>query len=181
MGLEELKKEILEKSQKQAESIIKNAMQEAAKIEQDSKKQIEELKKKHLIEEERMIEASERKEISSANFEVKKLLLQKKQKIIDTAFAETIHQIKKLDASKNREIFSRLLQKASGQIEIATLYINMKDKDLAKDYSWLNADIIGGFAAENKDKSVRVDYSYDTLLQSVRNRHMSEVVKILFK
>ncbi len=180
MGLEELRLEIIEKANKQAESIEETANQEAAKILDETKSKIKEMQKALSLETEKTILNVERKGIAKANFEVKKQLLDKKQELINKVFEESKGQIIALSVDKNKQIFEKLLAKAVSEIEISTLYINKKDKAFVKNYSWLSADIIGGFMAENKEKTMRIDYSYDTLLDTVKNKTIGEVVKVLF-
>ena len=181
MGLDEVKNEILEKAKKEAKSIIDSAEKEASKITADAKSKAKDFLKFANDEIEKDLQTAERKEIAKANFEVKKQMLDKKQELISKVYDDALEQIKKLDSKKNGQFFGRLLEKSSNQIEVSILYLNKNDKDLAKDYSWFNANIIGGVVAENKEKTVKVDFSYDSILQSAKSKTMSDVVGILFE
>lgn len=181
MGLDEVKNEILEKAKKEAKSITDSADKEALNTIADAKSKAKDFLNSAKEEVEKEIQTMERKEIAKANFEVKKQMLDKKQELITKVYEDTLEQIKKLDSKKNEQFFGKLLGKASKQIEISTLYLNKNDKNLAKDYSWFSADIFGGVIAENKEKTVKVDFSYDSILQSVKSKTMSDVVNILFE
>ena len=41
-------------------------------------------------------------------------------------------------------------------------------------------DIAGGLVAENKEKTVRVDYSFETLLDGIKENELQNISKILF-
>jgi V/A-type H+-transporting ATPase subunit E len=180
MGLEELKQEIVDKAVREADSILASAKEEASKITREAQAGARLLQKKAAEAAGKAAEAAERMELSKAEFEVKKQLLNRKQEMVNKVFAAAAKSVKEMNAGENAELFQKLLGKARGQMEIATLYINKKDKDLARDYSWLSTDISGGFIAENRDRTVRIDYSYGTFLENVKNRSLSEIVKVLF-
>ena len=38
----------------------------------------------------------------------------------------------------------------------------------------------GGLIAENKDGTVRVDYSFDTMLQTIKENELQSINKVLF-
>ena len=181
MGLDEVKNEILEKAKKEAKSITDLAEKEASNIIADAKSKAKDFLKSANGEIEKEMQAMKRKELAKANFEVKKQMLDKKQELISKVYDEVSEQIKKLDSKKNEQFFGKLLSKASKQIEISTLYLNKNDKGFAKDYSWFSTGIIGGVIAENKEKTVKDDYSYDIILQTAKMKTMSDVVNILFE
>ena len=181
MGLEEVKEEILSKAKREGDLIIKKMEAEAQKIIAEAEKRVKEIESKNHMDAERAAETLERKEIAKANFETKKRILQKKEDLIGAVFEKAASQIQKLPAEKNKAYFETLQGKASKQIGISTLYINQRDKNLAKDYKWLGTDISGGFIAETEDKSMRIDYSYDAFLDNVKNRNLSGIVNLVFK
>jgi len=181
MGLEELRGEILEKAEREAKAILDKADAEAAGIIRQAQQQVSEVQKQAKLESQKALENLERKELAKANFEVKKQVLGRKQAIIDDALEEARSMINSMDRTKRSNLFSKLLAKATVQMDIATVYINPKDKDLVKSYSWLSADIMGGLIVENRDKSMRIDYSFDTMLESAVSRNMSEIVKVIFR
>ena len=41
-------------------------------------------------------------------------------------------------------------------------------------------DIVGGIIAENQDETVRVDYSFDSMLQNMEENELQSINKILF-
>ncbi|MEK6876839.1 MAG: V-type ATP synthase subunit E family protein, partial [Nanoarchaeota archaeon] len=62
----------------------------------------------------------------------------------------------------------------------AKVYCNKNDAKLVKGFKAESSDITGGLIAENADGTVRVDYSFDTMLQNVKENELQKISKILF-
>ena len=69
---------------------------------------------------------------------------------------------------------------AKNDIEVAKIYCNKKDLKVLKDFKAEAADITGGLIAENKEGTVRVDYSFDTMLQNIKENELQSINKVLF-
>ena len=65
-------------------------------------------------------------------------------------------------------------------IEIAHIYCSSRDAKFIKEFDVQSADIIGGLIAENNERTVRVDYSFETLLQSIKENELQSIRKLLF-
>ena len=78
MGLEQVKKEILEKADEEAKEIVEKGKKEADSIMEKTRAEIESYRKTVEEEGKKLIEGMERKAIASAEFDVKKMKLNKK-------------------------------------------------------------------------------------------------------
>ncbi|MBI2650135.1 hypothetical protein HYX04_02360 [Candidatus Woesearchaeota archaeon] len=180
MGLEAVKDEILGNAKEQSNSIIAEARKEANRISREAEKKAEEMKEKSEAETKVMLDTIKRQELANAELESKKMLLEAKKELIDNVFLEASKKLEALDEKKREVYIKKLLEKAKNDIEAAHVYCNKKDAKFLKDFKVESANIIGGLMAENKEKTIRVDYSFETLLQSIKENELQNISKILF-
>ena len=181
MGLEAVKEEIIMNARKQEEALLAEARQKAAEIIKDAEKEIEMFREKSEAETKRLMEIIKKQELASAKLESKKMLLEAKKQLIGQVFAEAQKKIDALDAKKREAYLKKLLEKAKNDIEVAKVYCNKKDAKLLKGVDVEAVDMIGGLIAENKDGTVRVDYSFESMLQSIKESELQSISKILFE
>ena len=180
MGLETVKDEILSSAKEQANSLIAEARKEANRITREAEKKIEEMKEKSEAETKKIVDTIKRQELASAELENKKMLLEAKKQVIESVFAESRKKLENLDDKKRESIIKKLLEKAKIEIEVANIYCNKKDSKFLKDFNVETIGISGGLISENKEKTIRVDYSFETILQSIKENELQDISKILF-
>lgn len=180
MGLEAVKEEIIRDARKQEESLLAEAREEANKLVEAAEKQAGEFKEKSELEAKRLMDVIKKQELASAELENKKMLLEAKKQIIDAVFAEAEKKISELDSKKRGEYIKNLLEKAKSDIEVAKAYCSKKDANLLKGVNTEVMGILGGLIAENKDGTVRVDYSFETILQNIKENELQNISKVLF-
>ncbi len=180
MTLEEVKKQLLRKARYYAKKIIREREIEKKKIFDKVNEKVG--KKKEIIEKDirDLKETLEKKEISSTELNAAKALLGEKKKQIDEVFEKVKEKLLNQGKSEKKNIIDKLLKKSSEEVEVARIYCNEKDKSLVNSGKYVKADILGGLIAENNDKTIRVDYSYDVLLNTIKEEKLSEISKILF-
>jgi predicted Zn-dependent peptidase len=103
-----------------------------------------------------------------------------KKQVIENAFNEVRKKLESLDDKKRETYIKKLLEKAKNDIEMAYVYCNKKDTKFLKGLNLEAINIIGGLIAENKEKTIRVDYSFETILQSIKENELQNINKILF-
>ena len=183
MGLEELKREILEKANAEAGRIISEGESEAWKIAKETDSQIKALTGKSDEETSRLIESMERNEISGAEFDAKKARLDRKKEMVEKAFSNVRKELSGMPDKKREQYLKKLVEKSKDEIEVAFVYANSDDRKIIDKISgvkYKQADISGGMIAENRDASIRVDYSYDELLDRIKKEGMQEIAERLF-
>ncbi len=180
MGLEAVKEEVLNSAKEQSNSIIADGRKEASRLMKDAEKKIEELKSKSEAELKKSCDAIKRKEIASAELEAKKMLLDTKKQIIDSVFEEAARSLQGLDDRKREGFIKKLFEKAKKDLDVAFVYCSKNDAKFLKGVNVEPANIAGGIIAENKEKTIRVNYSFDTILQSVKETELQNISKILF-
>jgi len=180
MGLESVKEELLSNAKEQSDSLIAEARKEAGRIMKEAGKKIEEMKEKSDIAAKKAMDAVKRQELSSAELECKKMSLEAKKQAIQNAFNEAKSRLENLDDKKREKYIKSLLEKVKKDIEVSYIYCSKKDVKFLKGSNCETASIIGGIIAENKDKTIRVDYSFETMLDTIKEDKLQEINKMLF-
>ncbi|MDP3765768.1 MAG: V-type ATP synthase subunit E family protein [Nanoarchaeota archaeon] len=180
MGLETVKEEILNSAKEQSNSLIAEARGEANRIMKESETKIETMKEKSDAETKRMMDMIKTQELASAELENKKMLLEAKKQIIETVFIEAKKSLEGLDDKKRENYLKKLIEKAKNEIELMNVYCNKRDSKFLKGFNIETIDVIGGLMTENKEKTIRIDYSFETMLQSIKENELQNINKILF-
>ena len=180
MGLESVKEEVIRNAKEQANSILAEARKEAGRIMKEAEAKVEEMKAKSEAETKKAIETLKKQELASAELDGRKLVLDAKKQAIDNAIAEARKKLESLDDKKREQYIKKLLEKAKNEIDVAYVYCSRKDAKFVKDFEVINTDMLGGIIAENKEKTIRVDYSFETLLESIKESELQNISKTLF-
>lgn len=180
MGLETVKEEILNSAKEQSASIIGEARKEASKIMKDAEKKAEEMQEKTDAETKKIMDTIKRQELANAELEGKKMLLEAKKQVIEGVFSEAMKKLEVMDDKKSEAFIKKLLEKAKNDIEIGSVQCNKKDAKFLKGFNAEAINTIGGLMAENKEKTVRVDYTFETLLQAVKENELQNISNVLF-
>ncbi len=176
MGLEEVKKEILDNARKQAKKIIDEAEAEKKEILKSANKNISNIKAqfdKDAVSNIQQYKLMSRAEIGSIE---KKSKLNLEKELIKEVFDRTKDKLKKSTGKKREELFKALI--VNTKFRYSKAYCAKQDAKLLRNSE--NVDIIGGVILENKEGNIRLDLSYETLLESIKQDYLSEIAKILF-
>jgi V/A-type H+-transporting ATPase subunit E len=181
MALDAVVESILATSKDKLAQINVAADQEAARILNEARERAAEIKSRKETEVGHAVEALERREISSANLEVKRAELNVHKDLLEQARVNLMEKIKDLPKKENEAMLKSLL--APYDLKDMKVYSNKRDEafvsSLTPNYGG-NLDILGGVVVETKDGAVRYDLTYETLAREVFNSKMKEVSKILF-
>ncbi|MBI1935350.1 hypothetical protein HYS31_02820 [Candidatus Woesearchaeota archaeon] len=180
MGLESVKEEILGNAKEQANSLIAEGRKEANRIMRENEKKIEELKEKSDAETKKIIDTLRKQESASSEMEAKKMILEAKKQIIESVFSDALKKLEAQDDKKRENYIKRLLERAKKDIEVSYVCCNKRDAKFLKGFSAEPISIAGGIIAENNERTIRVDYSFDTLLQGIKESELQNISKILF-
>jgi V/A-type H+/Na+-transporting ATPase subunit E len=181
MGIERVKEEVLGKASQAAEKLIAEGQAESKQIKSSKLKEIDAIKaqaKKNLEQQKADIMS---RAVSSAELDAKKEMLNARKDLVNSVFDKVKKKILQLPQVKRKLHIAHLLEQAKKEIEVAKVYCAEQDIKLIADYPAFKADILGGIIAENKEGTVRVDLSYDSLLEQVYKDSMKEVSDKLFK
>ena len=183
MSLHQLKEEIVKHAEEEARKITEEAHKKETEILSVKKEALrkKEDEKAEMIEKE--LNALERREIAAMTVETRKYLYEKKTEIMENIFKKAEEELHKLSKKEKTAIINALLRKASKEIEISTIYCNSSDKGFVRTSTEIIADenITAGIIVENKDKTIRIDYSLENTMQQLREQKLQEIAYTLFE
>ena len=181
MGLEIVLNDITEGAKADVRRINEEANTAADSILNEARQASKEALGSRLAEVEEKLEQQRQQVLSSANLEVKRIVLNKRKALLDQVFVHALEQIKELPADKN-EAYLKALIKAN-EAEGSKIYSNKKSEKIVKKISSLeyggSIDCIGGIVIENEDGTVRLDYTYELLLKIAYDRSLKAISDIL--
>ncbi len=189
-GIENIKKRISDDAEKKAEAIISAANAEADRIADEYRKKAEAVAADIIAKGEKSAKENEARAEGSAELELKKKVLGKKQALITDAFEKAIEKLSALSDEERSDILARLALRAAngGKGEII----------LSKSEKSAIGDMIIKKTAENKnitlsadtreigfglilcDGAYEVDCTFGSLVMQLRDSLSREVADILF-
>lgn len=186
MPLENVINEIISQAEKQKQEIIDQAKQEAEKIIGEATNKGKEQAKHFEEETKKIIAETKRMEISASNIHLHKMFLEAKKNILDEIFNQVIEKLSRLDSSKRRDLIHELVEKAKDELPDAKfVYCNDRDKEIASGIKSLKfkgvIDCLGGVVVENTDETIRVNYTFNVLLQTAKEMYINEISKRIFQ
>ncbi|MBI3036217.1 hypothetical protein HYY73_00450 [Candidatus Woesearchaeota archaeon] len=183
MGLEKVKQEILERAKAEADKAVDDAKSEAKAVMKSAEKQVTVYERVMEEDLEALSNAVKRREVASAELELKKQLLSAKSGLIEGVFGEARKKLGSLSDKKRESHITALLDSARKEMNVSVVQCSGKDARFL-DSSGLkvvrNDSMLGGIIAESPDGKLRIDYSYETVLGQVKSKVLGDVAKILF-
>lgn len=183
MSLENVKDEIIRNAKDEAKKVLNNAKKDAKSIVKEAEAQATKVENAAKQDQKADETLKKNKGTVSIQLETKKLLFEKKKEIMQETYEKALKKLEGIDARKKKTIVTTLFNKASEQMKIATIYCNKKDAVLLKKKNIktvANDAIQAGFIAENKNGTVRLDYTFATLFEGVRENTLQKVANMLF-
>lgn len=182
MGLENVVNDILEQAKSEYATIEAEAQDEADAIINEAKAKAEIIITESQAEVEANIQRRLKQEKSSAQLEIKRAALNAKKDVLDSVYLSAREAISSFPADKNASMLKVILDMYGS--EGTRVYSNGKDAKLVQEMTDLTfmgeMDCIGGLVIENDDGSVRLDYTFDRILDDVSEETLKPVSDILF-
>ncbi|MBN1678504.1 MAG: hypothetical protein JW880_08205 [Candidatus Thermoplasmatota archaeon] len=130
------------------------------------------------------IEQMERQEVSSAELESKKTALGAQRQVMEELRGQVLAELSSYPADRRRKLYSKLVARAKKELGECYVYSNKDDQGLLQLPSAMaNGGVIdcgGGLVFESKDRAVRLDFRFETMLDDVWNKRMQEIFGKLF-
>lgn len=175
---------------------IENADKECARILQESRDEAEKLVREAAARGEKKadyINSQKEESVKQINAKAETLLrirekeiyLNTRNETIDQAFSEFMKKLEKMDASKKKTIYQTLLLKARKDLENPRTVIVRADdvsliKGISKDLDIREGNISGGLLLENREGDQIIDFSFESMADSLRSKNLKAVSDILF-
>lgn len=178
--MERLGKDIIRNAEREAGRIIRNAEREREKILKEVKERVKDKKER---ERERVRKTKEHileKEKIKARMEGKNLILRVKNEILNEIYQEFLKEISHLGKKEREEIYRNLLETAQKSLKMEKVY--GKDKTLLKKLvkCEVRESETEGIIAETSDGKERIDLTFPTLLELLKEKTLLKISKILF-
>ena len=172
--------EIKADADERAETIIEEAEDDAENILEERKQEVEE-----------QIEREREQALSSANLEAKQNRLEARRDVLDDVFDRVEDELASLPEAKRKELTKPLVTAAIaefGDDEIVKMYARADDADLLnsllEEYERVEYageyDCLGGVVAEGQQSRVRVNNTFDSILDAVWEDTLGDVSEQLF-
>ena len=198
-GLPAIASEVLAEVQKEAESIVLTAKNDAKEALKAAKQQADKNYQSVLNQAVARAEAEKRRIASVTEVEMRNFLLEAKEELVDAAFDKALVKLKEFAATvEYRRYLLKLIRevaKGLGQKSLV-IQVNAKDKawltqgDLDRISKKLNCelklldeteDFIGGFKTQTADGKITCDSTIDNKLYELKPQLRVELAKIMFK
>ncbi len=130
------------------------------------------------------IQQMERQEISSAELESKKTALSAQRHVMEELREQVLSELSGYPAPKRKKLYSKLVARAAKELGECYVYSNKDDQPLLQlSAGMVNGGVIdcgGGLVFESKDRAVRLDFRFETMLDDIWNKSMQEIYGKLF-
>ncbi|QSG10940.1 Archaeal/vacuolar-type H+-ATPase subunit E [Halapricum desulfuricans] len=192
MSLESVTEDIKEQARERAEEIRADAEQRAEEIVQEAEQEAEEIRQRKEREVERQIEQEREQRLSSGNLEAKQKQLATRRQVLEDVRDRVEAELVALD-DETREALTRDLIEASvtefddvGTVEV---YGRGDDESLLRsiveEYDGIEyggeIDCLGGVVVESDASRVRIDNTFDSILEDVWQESLREISDELFE
>jgi len=192
MSLDTVVEEIREEAREEAEEIRRAAESEAEEIRRAAESEAEEIRQVAESEADSEVEQRRRQRVSAAKLEAKQTRLEARRDALDDVHAQVETAVADLGGERREELTRALYEAAAEEFddgERLRLYGHEEDHDLlasiadAADHEATVAgdhDCLGGVVVEGDDSRVRVDNTFDSVLEDVWEDNLREVSDRLF-
>jgi V/A-type H+-transporting ATPase subunit E len=185
MSLNKVVEEILRKGEEKKQEIIRHGEQESDEQVQQVEKRIIDERQKAEKRTVSMISQMAQQELSSAELESKKAMLGAQRQVMEDLKQQVLHELEGYPADKRKKLYSKLVSKAKKDLGECAVYSNKDDKALLQLPPSMNyagaIECRGGLMFESKDKSFRLDYRFESMLDDVWNKDIQEIYAKLFR
>ena len=185
MSLAKMVNEISAQAEKDAKKIVKEAQHQADLLMDETKQQIKEQQKRFDAETKKLVEEKNKVELSSMRLEQTRRKMNARKELLEEVYAKVREKLSKLDVAQRKIIIKKLADKAMKEISNPKyVYSNTADKGIVSNLPNLtyagSINVSGGIIVENIDKSIRANYSFDDLLEELKEETIHETTQKIF-
>jgi len=193
MSLDTVVEDIRDEARARAAEIREEAQERAAEIHDDAEDDAEEILADAEVEIEREIEQERDQKLSSANLEAKQERLGARRDLIQSVREDVETEIAGIDGERREELTAALLQAAASEFDDAdvqdvAVYGRSEDRELIEDlleeyeeFSYAgDYDCLGGVVVESESSRLRVNNTFDSVLEGVWEDELRAISERLF-
>jgi V/A-type H+-transporting ATPase subunit E len=189
MSLETVVEDIREQARARADEIREEAREEADQIREEAREEADQIERERLDEAQRQIEQEREQRLSSAKLEAKQERLSIRRDLIQRVREEVETAIAELEGEQRERLTRQLLEATLEEFDgHAEVYGRAEDQELLEsllaDYDAEYAgsvDCLGGVVAESDESRVRVNNTFDSILESIWEENLRGMSERLFE
>ncbi|QZY00176.1 V-type ATP synthase subunit E [Halobaculum rubrum] len=191
MSLETVVEDIRDEARARAEDIREEGEERAAEVVSEAEEEAERIVQEREQQVERQIEQEREQTLSAAKLEAKQQRLEARRDVLADVRERTEAAIVDLEGDEREELTRALLDAAAPEFddgETVSVYGRADDEDLLTDVlsdydGWSFAgerDCLGGVVVESEESRVRVNNTFDSVLEAVWEDNLKELSDRLF-
>lgn len=182
MGLDDVAGDIRAAGKARAEAILKEAREEKEKLLSEAAEKARGLKEDRAREAQKAVAQLRVQELSAADLEVKRNRLSMERALLEAAAQKARERLAGLPASEDEALLSALLKKCPPGYRVHSAKRNEAFIRSRPSVPYAgNIRCLGGVMFESPDGTVRMDFTYDTMLKEVVERTLKDIHDLLFK
>jgi len=184
MALDNVVGQILDSANKDAAKLVQEAETERAAILRQADENIAAKKKVQEKDLELALVRLKQQELSSAELEAKRIVLNAKKEVLDMTFRETLKELNAMSASEKSRVYAKIISKAQTLIHNPKVFCPKGEAGLVSSASGvrnvIEKDMEPGLILESEDGSISLDYRFKTILEGVWDKELKNVSNVLF-
>jgi len=190
MSLDTVVEDVRDEARARAEEIREAAESEADEVVAEAEADAERIREERLAEADRQIEQEREQTLSSAKLEAKQERLGARRDVLEDVHDDVEAAIAGLDDDRRRELTETLLDASLAEFDDdddVAVYTRAEDVELLEDLvEARNAEVdgevdcLGGVVAESDTSRVRVNNTFDSVLESVWDDELKNISERLF-
>ena len=190
MSLDTVVEDVRDEARARAEEIREAAEAEADEIIAEAESDAERIREERLAEVDRQIDQEREQTLSSAKLEAKQERLGARRDVLEDVYDDVETAIESLDDDRRRELTETLLDASLAEFdddEDIAVYTRAEDVELLEELvADRNAEVdgevdcLGGVVAESDTSRVRVNNTFDSVLDAVWDDELKNISERLF-
>lgn len=182
MGLEDVKQDIIANAEQEAKKIVSMAKELVKKEFESAHQLIDSFETDVQDSLQKELDALEKRSAAHMQLTAKKIFLQKRRELLDAVLIETKQVIAALPVQEKKKIYKTLFSKAKKECTIGRIFCAKQDGAIVKGFfpNIKYTEMIGGIIVENNEGTLRIDYSFDSLLHNIQEKKLQNLANILF-
>lgn len=184
MGLEKVIQDILQRGDAKKQEIVSLGENERDVQIKAAEKKAREERVKGSARVEAALSQMEQQELSSAELEAKRVLLEAERKVMEELKEQVLDELSRYPADRRKKLYAKLVSNAKKELDRGLVYSNKADKPLLQLPPGMTYGGViegkGGLVFESEDKTVRLDYRFESILDDLWNAKMREIYMKLF-
>ena len=184
MALDKVVGDILESARKDADQLLQSADKEKSSILQNANEMIAGKKKESEKQLEDTLKRLRQQEISSAELEAKRVVLNARKEALDQAFEGALKDLASMSDADKTRLYAKIMAQGTKVIPQPKVLCAKGDGKLISGMPGIGSmqemDMDTGLILESEDGMFRLDYRFKTILKGVWEKELKNVSNILF-